>query len=71
LNVKIAESILLRPVLRDWEGRQVAQRSKAPRPKGRRFPVRWFFDIVPLDPALKGGACGARTGQEVTGMKYG
>jgi hypothetical protein len=36
---------------------------KAPRPKGLGFPARWLFHIVPLDPALKGGACGARSGQ--------
>jgi hypothetical protein len=39
-------------------------RNEAPRPKGRGFPVRRFLYIVPLDPALKGGACGAHAGQK-------
>ncbi len=37
--------------------------SKAPRPKGRGFPARWFHHIVPLDSVLKDGACGALSGQ--------
>jgi hypothetical protein len=37
---------------------------EAPRPKGRGFPVRYFFCIVSLDPALKGGAYGALAGQD-------
>ena len=36
---------------------------KAPRPKGRGFPAMWFHHIVPLDPVLKDGACGALSGQ--------
>ncbi len=28
-----------------------------------KLPARWLFHIVPLDPALKGGACGARAGR--------
>jgi len=38
---------------------------KAPRPKGLGFPARWFNQIVPLDPVLKDGACGALSGQPV------
>ncbi len=40
------------------EASRYSKRCKAPRPKGRRFPARWLFHIVPLAPALKGGACG-------------
>ncbi len=36
---------------------------EAPRPKGRGFPVMYFDYIVPLDPGLKAGACGAPSGQ--------
>ena len=36
---------------------------EAQRPKGRGFPIRYFFYIVPLDPALKGGAYGALAGK--------
>jgi len=32
--------------------------SEAPRPEARGFPVRYFFYIVPLDPAPKGGVKG-------------
>jgi hypothetical protein len=39
-------------------------RNEAPRPKGRSFPVRRFLCIVPLDPTLKGGTCGALAGQK-------
>jgi len=39
--------------------------SKAPRPKGQGFPERWFHHIVPLDPVLKDGACGALSGQNI------
>ena len=39
-------------------------RNEASRPKGRSFPVRCFLYIVPLGSALKGGACGALSGQK-------
>jgi hypothetical protein len=38
-------------------------RIKALRPKGRSFPARFFFYIVPFDPALKGGDYGVLSGQ--------
>ena len=40
-------------------------RNEAPRLIGRRFPVRCFLYVVPLAPALKGGAGGALAGRRV------
>ena len=55
-------------------------RSEAPHPKGRGFclsavlraraRIFYQFHIAPLDPALKGGACGEQTGQKKVPMQY-
>jgi hypothetical protein len=51
--------------------------SEASRPKGRRFPGRYFFlycapSFLPVgtDPALKGGAGGALAGQPSIEKKW-